>query len=100
MGALVDKDLARTRFVAQPRGQVYDGAERAVVAPTLESDHADVGEAERDADAQPDVVTAWTPPVEQRLHRPLNLARHGDRHERRIRTRQRIIQERHQSVAR
>jgi hypothetical protein len=50
--ALADHDLTGLGFVAQPRGQVGDAADRGVFEPLLEADLAERRIAERDADAE------------------------------------------------
>ena len=88
-----------SRFVAESRCEIHDGAERGVIAAAVEADHADVGEAEGDADAEPEVVALRAPAIEQRFHRLLDFARHRHCLERGIWARQRVVEERHEPVS-
>ena len=51
-----DEDLARFGFVAQPRGDVRNGADGGVVEAALEANRPERGKAVRNADAEPNVV--------------------------------------------
>ena len=54
-------DLVGLGFVAQPRRQVGDAADRGVFQPLLEADLAERGVAQRNADAEAEIVAAVAP---------------------------------------
>ena len=54
-------DLVGLGFVAQPRRKVGDAADRGVFQPLLEADLAERGVAQRDADAEAEIVAAVAP---------------------------------------
>src|SRR5690242_5423944 len=58
---LVQQDLARLRLAAQARGEVRDAADASVVPASVEADRAERRVADRDADAEPEVVAALLP---------------------------------------
>ena len=64
--AAADHDLVRLGFVAQPRGEVGDAADRGIFQPLLETDLAERGIAERDADAEAEAVAAVAPLLGQK----------------------------------
>jgi len=60
-----DHDLAGLGFIAQPRGEVGDRADRGVFEPLLETDLAERRIAERDADAKSQAMPAVAPALGQ-----------------------------------
>src|SRR2546422_8815494 len=61
--ALGDQDLIARGFAAQPRSQIGDGPDCAVVPARLESDGADRSIALRDADAEAQLIAALLPVI-------------------------------------
>ena len=74
--APADHDLVGLGFVAEPRGEVGDAADRGVFQPLLEADLAERGIAERDADAEAEIVAAVAPFLGQRADGVAHLHRH------------------------
>src|SRR5687767_3012223 len=92
------EDLARTGLAAQPRRQIRDGADRAVIHASLEADGADRRIALRDADPERQIPAALAPS----LGKPRHHVAHGDGHAdgplRGILDLDRIVEEDHHAV--
>src|SRR5256712_4276343 len=98
VGALAQEDLPALCLGAQARGEVHDRPHRAVVGAAGEADPPEGRVAERDPDAEVEVVPALSPAG----HELTNALAHGHRHAHRarggVRAGHRVVEEREDRV--
>src|SRR5206468_12008661 len=94
------EDLSALRLAAEPRGQVGDRADGAVVPAPLEADGADRRVSLGDPDAQGQVVTPLAPSGGEIADALAHGDSHAERALGRVRHRHRVVEEDHHAIAR
>src|SRR5438552_15264005 len=99
VGALAQEDLPALCLGAQARGEVHDRPHGAVVGAAGEADPPEGRVAERDPDAEVEVVPALSPAGHELTDELAHGHRHADRPRGRVRARHGIVEERENRVA-
>src|SRR5215475_4170729 len=95
----VDQNLAVACLVAQARGEICDRAGRRILESPLEADASERGISVGYADPEPELMAVGAPRRGKRRDLVAHLGRHPDGPERRLRARQRIVEQHQQTVA-